>query len=70
MKTFIQPMLPMKLPAPSGPSRLFHRGDSRIPIATECTPALAYALWLAGPGTAIRVFGDNRPVQPWEFSVQ
>ena len=33
----------------------------------EYTPHIAYLIWLAGPGTAIRVAGDNRPVMPWEY---
>ena len=36
----------------------------------EYPPTLAYLLWLAAPGTALRVFGDNRPVMPWEYAVQ
>ena len=28
---------------------------------------LAYAIWLAVPGVALRTAGDKRPVMPWEF---
>ena len=44
-------------------SRIFYR-DGRV---LEWPPEIAYLIWLAGPGTAIRVSGDNRPVMPWEY---
>ena len=44
-------------------SRLFYP-DGRV---SEVAPQIAYLIWLAGPGTALRVAGDNRPVQPWEY---
>ena len=44
-------------------SRIFYP-DGRV---VEYTPHIAYLIWLAGPGTAIRVAGDNRPVMPWEY---
>ena len=44
-------------------SRLIHP-DGR---AWEYAPGLAYAIWLAVPGVALRVAGDDRPVMPWEF---
>ena len=47
-------------------SRLFFE-DGRV---WELDSKLAYALWLAGPGTALRVAGDKRPVYPWEYCVQ
>ena len=28
---------------------------------------LAYAIWLAVPGVALRTARDKRPVQPWDF---
>jgi len=28
---------------------------------------LAYAIWLAVPGVALRTAGDKRPVQPWDL---
>ena len=47
-------------------SRIY-RWDGSV---TEYPSELAYLIWLAAPGTAIRVAGDNRPVMPWEYSVQ
>ena len=44
-------------------SRIFYR-DGRV---MEYEPQLAYLIWLAGSGTAIRVAGDTRPVMPWEY---
>ena len=44
-------------------SRLFYP-DGRV---LEVAPRIAYLIWLAGPGTALRVEDDNRPVQPWEY---
>lgn len=44
-------------------SRIFYP-DGRV---VEYPPRIAYLIWLAGPGTAIRVAGDNRPVMPWEY---
>lgn len=44
-------------------SRLFQR-DGRV---AEYPPQLAYRIWLACRGTAIRVAGDTRPVMPWEY---
>ena len=34
----------------------------------ELDPKLAYALWLATPGTVLRTHNDTRPVMRWEFS--
>ena len=47
-------------------SRIY-RCDGRV---TEYPPELAYLIWLAAPGTAIRVAGDDRPVMPWDYGVQ
>ena len=44
-------------------SRLFYP-DGRV---LEVAPHIAYLIWLACRGTAIRVAGDNRPVMPWEY---
>ena len=44
-------------------SRIFYP-DGRV---WEFPAEIAYIIWLAGPGTAIRVVGDNRPVMPWEY---
>ena len=44
-------------------SRIYYR-DGRV---WEWPPETAYLIWLAGPGTALRVAGDCRPVMPWEF---
>jgi len=40
------------------------QGRSRV---VEYPPQIAYLIWLAEPGTAIRVAGDDRPVMPWEY---
>ena len=45
-------------------SRIFRR-YGRV---DEYPPPLAYSIWLAVPGTAIRVAGDERQVMPWEYS--
>jgi len=45
-------------------NRIFF-GDGRV---EEYAPDLAYLIWLAVPGTALRVAGDNRPVMPWEYN--
>ena len=47
-------------------SRIFRR-DGRV---DEYPPPLAYLVWLAAPGTAIRVAGDERRVMPWEYGAQ
>jgi hypothetical protein len=47
-------------------SRIFGR-DGRV---DEYPPPLAYLIWLAAPGTAIRVAGDERPVMPWDYGVR
>ena len=47
-------------------SRLYRR-DGRV---EEYPPELAYRIWLAAAGTALRVAGDHRPVMPWEYAVQ
>lgn len=57
---------PSKRPITRALSRLY-RSDGRV---MEYPPTLAYLLWLAAPGTALRVAGDNRPVMPWEYVVQ
>jgi hypothetical protein len=44
-------------------SRIFYSDGCVV----EYEPELAYLIWLAGPGTAIRVAGDERPVMPWEY---
>lgn len=54
-------------------SRLFYP-DGRV---LEVAPRITYLIWLAAPGTALRVAGDpptlklrradNRPVMPWEY---
>ena len=44
-------------------SRIFY-ADGRV---VEYPHDIAYLIWLAGPGTAIRVASDNRPVMPWEY---
>lgn len=44
-------------------SRIFY-ADGRV---AEYPAPIAYLIWLAGPGTAIRVAGDDRPVMPWEY---
>ncbi len=44
-------------------SRIFYP-DGRV---SEYPSHLAYLIWLAGPGTAIRVADDNRPVMSWEY---
>ena len=44
-------------------SRIFYP-DGRV---AEFAAEIAYLIWLAGPGTAIRVSGDNRPVMGWEY---
>ena len=46
-------------------SRIFYP-DGRV---VEYPPQMAYLIWLAGPGTALRVAGDKRPVMPWEYRV-
>ena len=46
-------------------SRIYYRDG----CVWEWPPKIAYLIWLAGPGTAIRVGGDDRPVMPWEYSV-
>ena len=46
-------------------SRIYYR-DGRV---WEWPAEIAYVIWLAGPGTTIRVAGDNRPVMPWEYCV-
>ena len=38
--------------------------DGRI---EELPAAVAYALWLATPGTVLRTASDARPVMKWEF---
>jgi hypothetical protein len=47
-------------------SRIFYR-DGRV---MEFPHDSAYVIWLAGPGTVIRVMNDPRPVMPWEYSVR
>ena len=47
-------------------SRIFRR-DGRV---EEHPPDIAYLIWLAVPGTAIRVARDERPVMPWEYGVK
>ena len=47
-------------------SQIFYR-DGRV---WEWPSHIAYLIWLTGPGTAIRVASDNRPVMPWEYCVQ
>jgi hypothetical protein len=47
-------------------SRIY-RHDGRV---EEYPPQLAYLIWLAAAGTALRVAGDHRPVMPWEYAVQ
>ena len=49
---------------PDGKSRIFH-SDGRV---REYEPALAYAVWLGVPKTAIRTAGDDRPVMSWEYA--
>jgi hypothetical protein len=44
-------------------SRIFYPGGR----VEEYPPHIAYLIWLAGRGTAIRVAGDNRRVMPWEY---
>ena len=44
-------------------SRIFYP-DGRVVWYPAQT---AYRIWLAGPGTAIRTEGDNRPVMRWEY---
>jgi len=34
----------------------------------ELETKIAYQIWLNTPGTALRTFGDTRPVQSWEYS--
>jgi hypothetical protein len=46
-------------------SRLFF-ADGRVWLMDSES---AYVIWLAGPGTALRVEGDRRPVQAWEYFV-
>ncbi len=45
-------------------SKLYWR-DGRV---QEWEPAIAYSIWLACRGVALRTAGDEWPVQPWEFS--
>ena len=47
-------------------SRIY-RSDGRV---EEWPPQIAYLIWLAAAGTALRVAGDKRPVMPWEYAVQ
>lgn len=47
-------------------SRIYYR-DGRV---MEYPPELAFLIWLAAGGTAIRVAGDSRPVMPWEYCVE
>ena len=47
-------------------SRLFYPDGRVLEVATN----IAYLIWLADPGTALRVAGDNRPVQPWEYQAE
>ena len=47
-------------------SRIFYQ-DGRV---LEWDSDVAYLIWMAGPGTAIRVAGDNRPVYRWEYGVR
>lgn len=42
-----------------------HYRDGR---QVQYPPAIAYAIWLATPGTVLRVFGDTRPVYKWQFA--
>ena len=44
-------------------SKVFFR-DGRV---LEYAAQTAYKLWLTG-GCALRVAGDTRPVQPWEYA--
>jgi hypothetical protein len=44
-------------------SRIYYP-DGRV---VEYPPQIAYQIWLARPGTAIRVEGDERPVMTWEY---
>ena len=44
-------------------SKVFFRDGKVLEYAVQ----IAYQLWLAG-GVALRVAGDTRPVQPWEYA--
>jgi len=45
-------------------STLYYRDGRK----EELEPKLAYSLWLATPGTVLRMHGDTRSVMQWEFS--
>jgi hypothetical protein len=44
-------------------SKLYFRNGTMA----EYEPRIAYLIWLATPGSTIRVAGDDTPVYSWEW---